>query len=159
MAEGWMWDFNQKLDEQIIEYGKFRLKQTQEWILYAVMERFTKLSQLCDADSPPEKVLLWELILCLPEEMQVLPQQEIKLPSFTYRVDFLLRTPNGKELVVECDGGRHQREPEQIKEDKKRDRHLQMYGWKVLRFTADEVFWQADTCGREIRQTLWEMMK
>ncbi|MEW6041127.1 MAG: DUF559 domain-containing protein [Elusimicrobiota bacterium] len=157
MVEGFIWDFNQPIEEQIENYGKFRIKQTQDWIFYAIMDRYTKLSQSCDKDSPAEKVLLWELIIGLPEEIQIFPQQEIKLPQFSFRVDFLLKTNKGKELVVEVDGGRHQKNPEQIKEDKKRDRHLLIHGWAVLRFTADEIFWHAESCCREIRQMLWSL--
>jgi very-short-patch-repair endonuclease len=91
MVEGFAWDFNQPMDQQIEEYGKFR----------------------------------------------------IKLPQYSCRVDFLLKLDNGRELVVECDGGRHQ----------------QIHGWPVMRFTADDIYWRAEVCCREIRQMLWELTK
>ena len=44
------------------------------------------------------------------------------------------------ECVVECDGHDfHERTKEQAAHDRKRDREMQMDGWKVFRFTGSEI--------------------
>jgi len=43
------------------------------------------------------------------------------------------------KLVIEFDGPLHG-EPEQIEFDARRTEYLQLNGWRVIRFTNDEVF-------------------
>jgi very-short-patch-repair endonuclease len=52
-----------------------------------------------------------------------------------YIVDFYC--PEGK-LIVEIDGGQHYYE-DGMRNDKQRDQHLQMHGFKVLRFSDTDV--------------------
>jgi very-short-patch-repair endonuclease len=72
-----------------------------------------------------------------------------------YRVDFLLVTPSGRRIVIECDGhDYHERTPVQAQRDRSRDRWFQMRGFMVLRFTGSEIHRNSAQCAREISEAL-----
>lgn len=75
---------------------------------------------------------------------QVVPQFSIK----NYRVDFLVILPRDEEkYVIECDGHDfHEKTKEQAAKDKKRDRDLQLMGFKVLHFTGSEIWKSSGNC-------------
>ena len=51
------------------------------------------------------------------------------------------------KIVVECDGHDfHEKTREQAARDKRRDRDLQIAGWKVLRFTGSEIWRDYSWC-------------
>ncbi len=51
------------------------------------------------------------------------------------------------KIVVECDGHNfHEKTKEQAARDKRRDRDLQIAGWKVLRFTGSEIWRDHKAC-------------
>jgi very-short-patch-repair endonuclease len=51
-------------------------------------------------------------------------------------VDFVWR---GRRLVVEVDGYAHHRSPAAFERDRERDVELSTKGWRVMRFTYDQV--------------------
>lgn len=75
-----------------------------------------------------------------------------------YRVDFLILDASlpfelgePRWLVIECDGHDfHERTKEQARRDKRRDRFLQLKGYRVLRFTGSEIWADAEKCADEI---------
>lgn len=76
------------------------------------------------------------------------------IPQFKfgpYRVDFAACSPGLPMVAVECDGHQfHERTKEQVARDKKRDRHFQSNGWRVLRFSGSEIYKDADACVGEL---------
>ena len=62
-----------------------------------------------------------------------------------YFLDFAL-FPGGQKIDIECDGGQHFATQEAITADKKRDALLKADGWKVLRFTWDEIHQDLKGC-------------
>ena len=65
-----------------------------------------------------------------------------------YIVDFFFRK---SMLIVELDGGYHN-EPEQKELDKNRQEWLCHMGYKVIRFTNDEVLCDADNVIKKVKQ-------
>lgn len=58
-----------------------------------------------------------------------------------------------KNVIVEVDGHDfHERTKEQAQRDKSRDRLLQRQGFSVLRYTGSEIFRDAESVVREIRE-------
>jgi hypothetical protein len=77
-----------------------------------------------------------------PSEWGVVGYQ---IPIEEYVADFVLVYRHGLSgvggTVIECDGHDfHERTKEQAAHDKRRDRHMQGLGLKVLRFTGSEVW-------------------
>lgn len=74
-----------------------------------------------------------------------------------YRVDFLICEVGTEgntdllQLVIECDGHDfHEKTKLQAQRDKKRDRDLQLAGYRVLRFTGSEIFKEPRKCANEV---------
>ncbi|HEX3101231.1 MAG TPA: DUF559 domain-containing protein [Pyrinomonadaceae bacterium] len=68
-----------------------------------------------------------------------------------YRVDFALFVnfvANEQiKIVVECDGHEfHEKTKEQAARDKRRNRDLEISGWRLLRFTGSEIWRDPRTC-------------
>lgn len=58
-----------------------------------------------------------------------------------------------KKLIIEVDGPYHFTE-EQTQEDEIRSRNLQSMGYRIVRFTNDEIFGNIDSVINKIKQTL-----
>jgi very-short-patch-repair endonuclease len=71
-----------------------------------------------------------------------------------HRVDFAVFVRGlGEEvrIVVECDGHDfHEKTKEQAASDKRRDRDIQIAGWKVLRFTGSEIWRDCWGCANAV---------
>lgn len=67
-----------------------------------------------------------------------------------YIVDFLCPDFN---LVVEIDGGYHER-PDQQFDDEARARWLERMGYKVIRFTNEQIFYDIETVINEVTNHL-----
>ena len=67
-----------------------------------------------------------------------------------YIVDFLFRK---SKVIVEIDGGYHFTE-EQQKDDEIRTEWLESKGYKVVRFTNEQVLFDTDNVIKEIKETL-----
>jgi|GEM_PF-3590429 len=145
--------FNVNLEEHLTK----RINETADWLNHSVRARYLALAPQCDPQSPPEKVLLIEMLIGLPEEITILPQKDIAGLGFPCRVDFLLILPyTKKNLVIECDGERHQKDSYTIKNDKKRDRKLLLAGIPVLRFATEEILYRSAEVIQEIRRAINE---
>ena len=102
-------------------------------------------SKLADCGSPAEEALLAGLLLADLE-----PTQQHRIGA--HRVDFAFLD---KLLVVEVDGHAwHEKTQEQAQRDKARDRDLIAARWRVVRFTAREVFADAVGCARQVGKIL-----
>jgi very-short-patch-repair endonuclease len=84
-------------------------------------------------------------------DVVIAPQYQIE----KHRVDFAIFI-NGVaneeiKIVVECDGHDfHEKTKEQAARDKRRDRDLQIAGWKVLRFTGSEIWRDHQACADQV---------
>lgn len=67
-----------------------------------------------------------------------------------YIVDFLCRDLN---IVIEIDGGYHN-EPEQQQYDAQRTEYLETLGYKVIRFTNEQVLFDTENTINNIKQIL-----
>ncbi len=67
---------------------------------------------------------------------------EAQVGALGYFIDLVVRTPNGAELAVECDGDRWHTKDSQLRSDLYRQRSLEKIGWTFYRFLASE--WYAD---------------
>lgn len=72
-----------------------------------------------------------------------------------YIVDFYCP---GAKLVIEVDGSQHY-ESQQIEEDKKRDRYLNIRGFKVLRFNDNEVLTNIEGVLESILENIRDQVK
>lgn len=76
-----------------------------------------------------------------------------------YRVDMLV-VYEGGGIAIECDGHEfHERTKEQATSDKARDRHLQLRGYKVLRFTGSEIWADPFASAMEVLRTIASSVK
>jgi very-short-patch-repair endonuclease len=60
-----------------------------------------------------------------------------------YRLDFAV--PD-KQIAIEIDGHEYHKTKEQRTHDAKRERELSIDGWRVVRFTASEIWQNATSC-------------
>lgn len=83
-----------------------------------------------------------------PESIAICPQE----PMGRIRPDFILRMryPFIQSVVVEVDGFKWHSAPEDKERDRKRDIMLLGKGYRVVRFTAREVFFNADQCAQKV---------
>ncbi len=90
--------------------------------------------------SPPEE-LFWKATQthATPTLLGLVPQFAVG----KYRLDFALPS---KKLGIEVDGLAFHGSQESILLDRKRQRELEMQGWRLLRFTALEVMQDPDDC-------------
>lgn len=97
--------------------------------------------RLAKCESPAEEAMLCGLVLA-----DLAPELQVEIAPF--RVDFAFADAR---LVVEVDGfAFHDRTHEQAQRDRARDRALVSDGWRVVRFTAVEVFANARRCAGEV---------
>ena len=104
-----------------------------------------------DSGSAPES-LLWVLLalsaLPMPETQVVLRDRD---GTFVARVDFAWRAPR---LVVEADGFAFHSDREAYRRDRERLKALERLGWRVLRFTWEDVRSRPDHVVTTVRACL-----
>jgi len=125
---------------------------------YSAREAFEKLfgppSAKSQSESPIEEKMLVALRAVLPSHVTI-RQQVNDICGGRYRADFTVTTAEGAKVVVECDGHDfHEKTKEQAARDKKRDRDMQLDGWKVLRFTGSEIWRGAEGCAKDVARAL-----
>lgn len=111
------------------------------------MNEFYFNDRIKSCESPIEQIMFVCLWYGL-ENGLVIPQYKIddeSLMGKKYRVDFLVIPRIGAFkirplIIVECDGKEFHDVPERIREDRKRDRSLSWLGYKVFRFSGNEIW-------------------
>jgi len=68
-------------------------------------------------------------------------------PLGSYRLDVALPE---RKICVEVDGRDYHIQPEQVDNDKRRDRILMRFGWQTIRYPGREIWADADACAREV---------
>lgn len=111
---------------------------------YLLLKEFAKINKQHPTEA---ESMLWEFIKANQLWFKFNRQYIIG----DYIVDFVCLE---KALVLEVDGAYHS-EYEQIKKDKNRTDHLQNLGFKVLRFTNDEVMQDIEGVLQTIRDKLF----
>jgi very-short-patch-repair endonuclease len=107
--------------------------------------RFERLAK--KLESPIEKIF-WSAAYFELSKVGVLsPQSHIA----GYRVDFTL-VGSGIKIVIELDGHDYHCQRVQMTNDYKRQRHLQLLGWQVIRFTGQEIYRDVQGCIKEIKE-------
>ena len=99
----------------------------------------------------PIEVLVHKALKQYELDMGWVVHQQKKIDR--YRVDFVVdnvvvdcSTPPFS-VVIECDGHDfHERTKEQAEKDKRRDRVLQFYGYRVHRYTGSEIWRSSGEC-------------
>lgn len=71
----------------------------------------------------------------------IVPQYNV--PGFSYRVDFAF--PDDK-VAVELDGYEYHNSKEQFTNDRKRQREMELTGWRFIRFSGSEVYKNTGAC-------------
>jgi very-short-patch-repair endonuclease len=98
------------------------------------------LCRITHCESPIEVRFFAFAVLRLPD---LRPQVVIG----NYRADFAL--PNHK-IAIEIDGHDYHKTREQRTHDARRERYLQLQGWRVIRFTGTEIFENVIACVEEV---------
>lgn len=111
---------------------------------YLLLKEFAKINKQHPTEA---ESVLWEFIRANQLWFKFNRQYIIG----DYIVDFVCLE---KALVLEVDGAYHS-EYEQIEKDKNRTDHLQNLGFKVLRFTNDEVMQDIEGVLQTIRDKLF----
>jgi 5-methyltetrahydrofolate--homocysteine methyltransferase len=119
--------FKEKKPAQSFEKGKHF--QTADPLIYSLLKYFVQENR---NNTTPAEETLWELIKSKRLEDYKFRRQHI-IGSFI--ADFVCLS---EQLIIEVDGLIHQL-PENQVSDKERTDWLEENGWKVLRFTNDEV--------------------
>lgn len=79
---------------------------------------------------------------------------ELQAPARLYRID-LLATRGDYRLAIEVDGAEwHQASELQVQADYLRQRRLVAFGYRVIRFTAREIFRDVKECWRQVEAIL-----
>lgn len=115
--------------------------------LYSSSETGHLHVQFCMGDELPKEAAYDEAVFIY---------QQVKVGP--YRADFVLLDATlpfdlapPRWMLVECDGHDwHEKTKEQARHDKRRDRHFQSMGWKVLRFAGSEIWADPMECAEEV---------
>ncbi|MCR5395466.1 MAG: endonuclease domain-containing protein [Bacteroidales bacterium] len=123
--------------------NKFYWHDTADPILYPQLLEYARYNRRHPTES---ESVLWNVLksrgLGVPFLRQFIIDQ--------YIVDFVYK--KGK-LVIEVDGGYHS-EPRQAIEDENRTRRLQYLGYRVLRFTNEDIVFNIDYVIKSIKYNL-----
>jgi len=104
-------------------------------------------AQLALCDSPMEKRFLRAAWPVLSHRWRVVTQY----PLAGYQIDVAL--PDLR-IAIEVDGRDYHTKPQQVDDDKRRDRHLMLRGWLTIRYPGSEIYADADGCAREVEQII-----
>ena len=109
----------------------------------------TLVSLAAPAESPMETRLRWLLIQAGLPRPEVQTELRDRAARFVGRVD--LYYPEAR-LVLEYDGGNHRA---RMVEDNRRQNQIVNAGYRVLRFTAADIYYRSDDVVAEVREALW----
>jgi len=88
-----------------------------------------------------------------------LPQYQAWDETHRYNIDFVVKTPQGMNIAVECDGLQFHAKPSAYIHDRKRDRYLQDKGFYVMRFSSVEIYNEIKNVISEIDKSYWKIQK
>lgn len=158
--------------EMLFERSEEFPLSVKERMYYRVGRHLDELLQLAEiCDSPIEFLLIDELAERIQSfnmrshfTYEIHLHEPIIVNDQTYKVDFLI-APIGRihnveypNLVIECDGHEyHEKTPEQATRDKRKDRVLQLAGYKILRFTGTEIYNSSSQCAKDVISFLIQM--
>lgn len=80
---------------------------------------------------------------------------QYEVPGFRYRLDFAF--PQQK-VAIELDGYQYHSSKEQFTNDRKRQRELEMAGWRFVRFSGSEINKNLDACISQAYE-FWQAVK
>ena len=91
-------------------------------------------------------------------KLEIFPQHKNKSTG-RYRFDFVFgNIENGDSVGIELDSHAwHEKKPEQVEAEKKRERYLVSRGWKILRFSGREVYRDPMGVVREALDSSWKL--
>lgn len=87
------------------------------------------------------------------------PQYQAWDENHRYNIDFVVKTPQGLNIAIECDGLQFHARASTYIHDRKRDRYLQNKGFYVMRFSSVEIYNDLKTVIGEIDQSFWKIQK
>jgi len=87
------------------------------------------------------------------------PQYQAWDEKHRYNLDFVVKTPQGLNIAVECDGLQYHARPSTYIHDRKRDRYLQSKGFYMMRFSSVEIYNEMDSILKEIDEAYWKIQK
>ncbi|SHG04270.1 Protein of unknown function [Mariniphaga anaerophila] len=87
------------------------------------------------------------------------PQYQAWDEKHRYNLDFVVKTPQGLNIAVECDGLQYHARPSTYIHDRKRDRYLQSKGFYMMRFSSVEIYNEMDLILKEIDEAYWKIQK
>lgn len=117
--------------ESAIEQRALTLEEAREIVDRLPFHRRRALSRIrADAGSGTETMMRWWL-----ETLHIGVRSQVWIPGVG-RVDLLV----GSGLVIECDSRSFHDNPEQYREDRRRDLLLRSLGYTVVRLTWEQVF-------------------
>lgn len=96
-------------------------------------------AKLKKAQSPIEVMFMKSALLVIDE---LDPQVKVG----PYRVDLAIEY---KKIAIELDGHDYHKTKEQRTHDAKRQRYLELNGWRVIRFTGTEIYNSVERCVNE----------
>lgn len=107
-----------------------RLRPAWARFLSSVPQNFARVLAVCDGvcDSGTEAIVWGRLRGSIPM------RRRVEIPGVG-RVDFLV----GSRLIVEVDGAAYHTDPERFRADRRRDAAASRHGYRVLRFSYDQV--------------------
>lgn len=71
-----------------------------------------------------------------------------------YRLDFAIFCKGGK-IAIECDNKKAHNLKSQRKKDQIKDKVLQALGWKIMRFSEDEILFENKKCREKIKRQVF----
>ena len=88
-----------------------------------------------------------------------IPQYQAWDENHRYNIDFVVKTPQGLNIAIECDGLEYHARPSAYIHDRKRDRYLSDKGFYVMRFSSVEIYNEMDNVITEIDKAYWKIQK
>lgn len=79
-----------------------------------------------------------------------IPQYQALAPDRRFKLDFMIKTPNGGALAIECDGLEYHANPKAYINDRRRDNLLTSNGFQVLRFSSVDILQDLEGCIKQI---------
>lgn len=87
------------------------------------------------------------------------PQYQAWDENHRYNIDFIVKTPQGLNIAIECDGLQYHARASTYIHDRKRDRYLQEKGFYVMRFSSVEIYNEMENILIEIDKAYWKIQK